>query len=414
MGYVTRKYNRRFPSKKQRYVVDSRDSGRRLVGPRGNLRKRMSQPVSASGSQPPVPRVHKKYWSTRLGNTAEAKYLDRAHKKRYQQAMKNRGWTSSGTIGNIRGKRGGTGSQDIQSGSLGRGGFTRTLMPYKDLCDAMFPILRERKESRTGTLGTLTSGVGVQVVDNNAYFTRADIRAWYTKSSDAQNIANVTALNSGTNFDWVFMYLGGQVTYMFTNTCSHTIQIECMQIQSKRYQSIDPQTRWTTDLGEDNTLLNVQTPTNVEATINTLNYRPGKGKSSQFRDWYQILGTKRYTLEPGQTVYHTVKFAPFKITGKQLNTDTSAGVIPTILPKTQYTMFIQRGLGLVCDSGSAQVGIGSSVSVGTRVERHQYRAMFQYKGMQTYNTTTLGAFIGGEQEFNPETEGLDAVMTSTT
>lgn len=359
---------------------------------------------------PPVPRQHKKYWTNRLGPSRQASFLDKRHKMRVQQMARNRGWTASALPGATRasgGRR--SSSADVQSGSIGRGGFSQRCMSYKDLCNAMFPILRERRESRATTSGVLTSGPGIQAVDTTtSFFSRAALRAWYDKSSDAQNITPVTAVTANSQFDWVLMYLGGQCTYTWTNTCSHTIQLEAIQIKSKRYQTVDPETRWADDLVNDNTLRNTGVPPNTEASRSTLNYRPGKGLESDFRNWYQIIGTKRYTLEPGQTVYHTVKFAPFKMTGKQLNPDTF-----TINPKTQYTMFIQKGVGLVCDSNDTDVNIGSSASVGTRVERHQYRATFQYKGMQTYNSSTLSQVFTTENEFNVETEGLEGYTNTS-
>lgn len=366
---------------------------------------------------PPIPRQHKKYWTSRLGKSRTSSFLDKRHKMRIQQQARNRGWTSSAipNSGRATAGRRNKSSADVQSGSVGRGGFSNKVMPYKDLCNAMFPVLRERRESRSGTNGTLISSTGLQVVDIEEYFGRPRIEQWIVKSRDAQNIANLTLINQTTPLDWVFQYLGGQVTYTMTNTCSHTIELEMMTVQSKRYQTIGPRQRWIDDLANDNTLTDVQTPVNMEATINTLNYRPGKGHASSFRDWYGIIGSKRYTLEPGVTVYHTVKFRPFRLTGKQLNTEVHAGLIPSILPKSQFVLFFQKAVGLVMNSTDARVNIGSSASVGTKVERHQYRSFLQYKGFQTYNTTTLdpATAFTAEQEFNTETEGLEAYTFSS-
>lgn len=369
---------------------------------------------------PPVSRAHKKYFSSRMGNSRETRFLDRAHKKRMQQQALNRGWTASATSRSSRAATGGrrSSSQDIQTGSSGRGRMTQAVVPYKQLCNAIFPILKERLEGYGFTAGRLLSDIGRQAVDQQAFMTQGTIQTWYTKSLDAQNVATNVFVPFSSVHDWTFQYLGGKVTYLIANTCSHTMQVEVLQIKSKRYQNIDPTTRWATDLSQDNTLANANAPLQVtDISILTLNQRPGQGgvRNNGFREYYQVLTKKRYILEPGQNVYHTVRYAPFRMTGKQLNTQISSGVGATMNPKTQYTMIITKGLGLVCDGADADVNVGSSACVITCTQNHQYRAMLMSKPFQTYNQSTLPIFsaFATQQEINVETEGLEGYTETT-
>jgi len=354
-----------------------------------------------------------------MGVSRETRFLDRQHKKRMQQQARNRGWTASAIPGATRatgGRR--TSSQDIQTGSTGRGRITQAVLPYKQLCDALFPILRERIEGYGFTAGNLRSPVGQQIVDQQSFMNLNTLQTWFTKSLDAQNAATNTFISSSTAIDWTFNYLGGKVTYLIANTCSHTMQVELLQIKSKRYQNIDPITRWNTDLTAGNTLANAQVPIQVAPlATSTLNQRPGQGgvRDNSFKEYYQIVSKKRYILEPGQNVYHTVKYAPFRMTGKQLNTQLSSGVPATQSPKTQFTMIITKGLALVCDGADADVNVGGSACVVTCTQQHQYRAMFMNKPYQSYNQSTLpiaGAFAT-QQEINPETEELGGYTETT-
>lgn len=363
---------------------------------------------------PPVDRAHKKYFSSRMGNSRETRFLDRQHKKRMQQQMRNRGWTASAIPGASRAATGGrrSTSQDIQTGRSGRGRITQAVMPYKQLVDALFPILRQRLEGYGFTAGRLLSNIGQQAVDQQVFLDYNAINAWYGKSLDAQNLATNTFIPGSSQMDWTFNYLGGKATYLIANTCSHTMQVEMLQIKSKRYQNIDPISRWDTDLANDNTLANVQAPIQtVDISKNTLNQRPGRGgvRNNGFREYYQVLTKKRYILEPGQNVYHTVNFAPFRMTGKQLSTPITGGTAATQSPKTQYTMIITKCLTLVCDGADADVNVGASACVITLTQTHQYRAGFLTKPYQTYNTSLLpnAASFATQQEINVETEGLE-------
>lgn len=290
-----------------------------------------------------------------------------------------------------------------------------TALPYKQLSDMLFPRMAERLEDRgfLVTGGVIRSFPGVQNLDTASYFNLQQLQGWYAKSVDGTNISTLSTVASTTAFDWVFDYLGGKATYTLTNTGSHVAQVDMWQVQSKRYQNISPLSRWQTDLTEDNTLFNVVAPINSEATSATIGYRPGVGVVSGFRDYYKITSKKRYIIEPGATVRHTVVFPAFRITGKQLNTVISAGVVAAINPKTQVTMCFVQGVGLVCDSADTDVNVGSAIIVTTREQKHMYRACPTHKGYQTYNLSTLPTAFAAEQEINPETEALDAGFIAT-
>lgn len=388
---------------------------RRLTGGlRGQSSQASDRTITRSQLGPPVSRMHNKYFSGRMGKSPETRFLDRQHKKRMQQQAYNRGWTASAIPGPRRAATGGrrSTSQDIQTGRSGRGRITQAVMPYKQLVDAIFPILRQRFEGYGFTAGRLLSNIGQQAVDQQVHLDYNAINAWYAKSLDAQNVASNTFIPGSSQVDWTFNYLGGKVTYLIANTCSHTMQVEMLQIKSKRYQNIDPITRWDTDLANDNTLQNVQAPIQtVDISKNTLNQRPGRGgvRNNGFREYYQVLTKKRYILEPGQNVYHTVHLAPFRMTGKQLSTQLTGGIAATQSPKTQYTMIITKCLTLVCDGADADVNVGGSACVITQTQTHQYRAGLLTKPFQTYNQSLLpnAAAFATQQEFNVETEGLE-------
>jgi len=329
----------------------------------------------------------------------------------------NRGFRAYGTGTTAGGRRSSSNSQDIQAGKVGRGGMTMKPIPYKNLCDALFPVLRERREGYGWTSGNVVSPVGAQAYDQQSFFQTGAIQAWYGKSLDAQNLASNTFIAGTAQVDWVFHYLGGQARYLIANTCSHTMQVEIRMVRSKRYQNIDPSSRWDTDLTTDGTLANVQPPSDTSQTRNTLGTRPGQGgrANNSFREYYTTESTKKYILEPGQNVYHTIKFPPFRMTGKQLNSEISAGVAASINPKTQYAMIFTKGVALVCDGADADVNVGATACVATLTQFHQYRAMFINKPYQTYNTSALpqaGAFAT-QQEINVETEGIEGYTFTT-
>jgi len=367
-----------------------------------------------------------RYFSSRMGVSPETKYLDRIHRKRVQAANAKRGIVPppkprgsmkyATRMSELRGRR--SSSQDVQFGMAGRGGKTMNVLPYKQLVDTLFPVLRERKEAYGFTAGSLSSLVGLQGYDQQGFFSQGELQNWYAKSLDAQNMSNVTFLATSAQVDWVFMYLGGSMTYSITNTCSHTMQIDMLQVKSKRYQNLDPLTRWDTDLANDGTIRNVQAPIEITPeSRSSINCRPGQGgrADNSFRIYYQKIGNKRYILEPGQTVYHTIKFPAFRMTGKQINTEISTGVGATQNPKTQYCMIFTRGLGLVCDPADADVNVGQSTCVITGIVKHSYRASFVSKGYQTYNVNLLpqAAAFSGQQEINVETEAAEGFTSFT-
>lgn len=368
-----------------------------------------------------------RYFSSRMGVSPETKFLDRVHRKRVQKQNAERGIypppKSRGSMKYATRKpdsmsTGKQRSQDVQFGTGGRGGKTMNVLPYKTLVDTLFPILRERKEAYGFTTGSLTSPIGLQGYDQQGFFTQGELQGWYAKSLDAQNLANTTLILPSAQVDWVFMYLGGSITYTITNTCSHTMQIDMLQVKSKRYQNLDPLTRWDTDLVNDGTIRNAQAPIEVTGeSRSSLNCRPGQGgrADNSFRIYYQKMGNKRYILEPGQTVYHTIKFPAFKMTGKQINTEISSGVGATQNPKCQYCMIFTRGLGLVCDGADADVNVGATACVITGIVKHQYRASFVSKGYQTYNVNLLpqAAAFATQQEINVETEAQEGYTSFT-
>jgi len=395
---------------KRSYGSSKRSSRRATVEPRmkASLRGRsVSGPgrQSRGPSKNISPRVQNYFNS--MGGSNVAKTLYKARTQRSGEMTRMR---TAGTQGKAISRR--SSSQDVQYGMTGRGGKSLQVPSYKILSDVLFPVLRERIEAYGFTAGSMESLVGAQAYDLQSFFSQGQLQGWYAKSLDAQNISNTTFIGVGAQVDWVFQYLGGSITYTITNTCSHTMQLDMLQVISKRYQNIDPVTRWDVDLSADNTIRNAQAPIEVfPETRNSLNCRPGQGgrNENSFRMYYQKLGNKRYTLEPGQTVYHTIVFPAFRMTGKQINTEISGGVGAAQNTKTQFCMAFTRGLGLVCDGADADVNVGATACVITGIQKHSYRASFVGKPYQTYNVNLLpqAAAFASQQEINVETEAIE-------
>jgi len=292
---------------------------------------------------------------------------------------------------------------------------TAVAIPYRQLCDQMYPRLVERGEGLGFDTGVISTTPGQQAHVSEQYFNRIQIRTWMLKSTDANNINTITPVSSAESMDFVFQYLGGSVRYTFTNTTSHTAKLTLWDVQSRRYSNIGPTTRWNSDLANDNTLTNTTFPLNTEATQNTIGYRPGYGKASTWRSWFKKVKCTSIDLEPGQTYNYRIDFAPFKITGDKLNMYLSDGVHALFNPHSRFMLAFLHHPGLVLDPADDGVNHGSATVNVIRHFTHSYRTRFDQKGYQTYWTGGLDrTFTAGEAEINQETEDADVAIVRVT
>lgn len=282
-------------------------------------------------------------------------------------------------------------------------------IPYRQLCDQMYPRVVERGED-LGFAGDVRCYPGTQGYYSEQYFNRIQILTWMTKSLDTNNAVSTVPISGASQIDQVFQYLGGKVTYTFSNTTSHTAQLTLWHVRHKGFANMGPTARWNVDLANDNTLTNAQLPIDESATGNTIGFRPGHGKSTTYRQYFKKMKSTTVNLEPGQTYTYIVHFKPFTMSQTRLNTEVAPAVYSNFNPVSQFILAFLHHPGLVLDPIDRGINHGSAALGCIRHFTHCYRTRQQQKGYQTYWSSTLDTEFTAEQEINQETEAADVSL----
>jgi len=233
----------------------------------------------------------------------------------------------------------------------------------------------------------------------------AKVRQLINKCRDVSNIAFTSAVaNDRSNAR--FKYTGGRQVHTFFNNCSHHVTLKLIEWGCKVPTSSSPLALWTDDLANDEPLLNVQNPINIEQTVNTSKVYP-KTRQRGLYYFYKNLNHIDIELPPGEKYEYVMKLDPFEYDEGTFNLDVNAAAC-TVQKFTKFLMAIGVGQE-VTSSVETSVTTGSGHIAHFVEEFNYFRAQPPTKFVNRFASGTWGdiALQASEQAMNTETDAQD-------
>lgn len=276
----------------------------------------------------------------------------------------------------------------------------------QQLTDIICPLVKMESETPHNEITWDSNQQGYGMFN---YLDYAELQVMWAKMNSADVInhpASILGIGSTSVASSIMQYTAGYIEYTVINSCNHTVEVLFNTFKPKGRHSLSLYECWDKDLSNDDTILNVTPPINVERDkqdYGTPIIQPANPNSYvQFR--YKLLQAKRVVLAVGETFVYKVKHSAFSYDTSKETMAIYGTTAALYGPQMCSTSIVARAQ-LVTDSTGSKVAHGSGkLGVSEKIVSFS-RSGLQQKRYQTINHGGLDVIADADQyHYNVDTE----------